>query len=127
MASITISVGTGSYDLGFDTNMPVSLSCDDATAFIVYTIDGSEPIATGQVYSIPIGITSSGTLKAMGFLPDNSPATAVAEATYDLTKIMSNYIDIAWLFNAYSLDVLNCEPWGRLVGLNIDVSLPWGK
>ncbi len=75
---------------GLYTN-PVSVSISSATpgAIIYYTTDGSNPTTGSAVYTTPITISATTTLKAMATAPglDNS---FVASATYIFPVIASN-------------------------------------
>ena len=68
----SFSVDRGFYDAPFQ----VAITSDTPGAVIRYTIDGSAPTAaSGQVYSAPIDVTTTTTLRAAayrpGFLPSN--------------------------------------------------------
>ena len=73
--------GSGSYT-GAQT---VTISCSDAAATIRYTTDGSTPTSTSQIYSAPLTVTSSMTVKAVGFRLGWKPS-AVASANYTITN-----------------------------------------
>lgn len=79
----TISHESGSYD----DAITVSISCSTEDANIYYTLDGSEPNAlTSELYTTPITIKQSCTLKAKGFkLGYNGSETATAEYIIEST------------------------------------------
>ncbi len=64
----------------FTSSVSVTLSTSTSGAAIRYTLDGSTPTATSALYSSPIQLTTSATLKAKGFasgLTESDTATAV--------------------------------------------------
>ena len=63
----------------------VALSCATEGATIRYTLNGSEPTASSAVYSAPIALSATTTIKARAFA-DGMNASAVASATYTLTE-----------------------------------------
>jgi hypothetical protein len=65
-----------SFDRGFYTDpFQVEISTDTAAAETRYTLDGTRPTATtGLVYSDPIDITTTSTLRAASFLPGYLPS-----------------------------------------------------
>ncbi|MHB9134697.1 MAG: chitobiase/beta-hexosaminidase C-terminal domain-containing protein, partial [Armatimonadota bacterium] len=52
----------------FYPSVPVTITCATSGATIRYTTDGSEPTSTSAVYSTPLTLTSTTTLKAKAFL-----------------------------------------------------------
>ncbi len=76
VATPEFSVPQGTYY----TPQTVSLSCATVNATILYTIDGSEPATNGLVYSIPLNITATTTVKAIAFL--GTDTSFMSQATY---------------------------------------------
>jgi len=74
----------------FATSVQVSISCSTVGAAIHYTLDGSTPTASSPLYTGPITLTATTTVKAIGTLT-GVPDSPVAEATY--TKIST---PVAW-------------------------------
>lgn len=58
----------------------VSITCATANATILYTIDDSDPVANGIVYSAPLNISTTTTVKAVAFL--GTDTSFVNQATY---------------------------------------------
>lgn len=77
VATPTFSPAGGNYTEAQN----VSISCATSGATIYYTTDGSAPTTSSSVYSSPIAVSTTTTLKAIGVKSgmDNS---AVASATY---------------------------------------------
>ncbi|MBP5650587.1 MAG: chitobiase/beta-hexosaminidase C-terminal domain-containing protein, partial [Bacteroidales bacterium] len=76
VATPEFSVPQGTYY----TPQTVSLSCATANATILYTIDGSEPAANGLVYSTPLNIDTTTTVKAIAFL--GTDTSYMSQVTY---------------------------------------------
>ena len=75
------NTGTGTY------YAPVSLSFSEATkcAVVYYTTDGSAPTAASAVYSGPLTVASTSTLKAFAQCPGGQPST-VSSNTYTVSS-----------------------------------------
>ena len=67
----------------FITTQNVSLSCTTDDATIYYTIDGTEPTTESLVYSTPITVSTTTTIKAMATASGYANSTVV-EATYTI-------------------------------------------
>ncbi len=63
----------------------VALSCATSGATIRYTLDGSDPTAESAIYTAPIALSTTTTVKARAFAGGMN-ASAVASATYTLTE-----------------------------------------
>lgn len=63
----------------------VTISCDTQDAVIYYTIDGSIPTAESDVYSIPLEVSSTTTIKAIA-VKDGMIDSDVATATYNIIE-----------------------------------------
>lgn len=84
VATPTFSVEEGTY---FEAQN-VTISCATTGATIRYTTDGSEPTATtGTVYSEPLNISTTTTLKAIAVKGED--VSAVATATYTFPTVYS--------------------------------------
>lgn len=71
----------------YSTAQNVAITTTSAGATLRYTTDGSTPTATtGSVYSVPVAISATTTLKAMAYAPSmiDSP---VASATYTIQAV----------------------------------------
>ena len=74
--------GTGTYA----DSVVFSITCATEGAEIRYTMDGSEPTATSTLYSTPITLTATTTVKAKAFKTDWNPSetvTAIYTVVYD--------------------------------------------
>ena len=65
----------------------VTISCSSDGATIYYTTDGSEPTQDDEVYSSPLEITTTTTVKAIAV--NENGASEIAEATYTKVEAMS--------------------------------------
>ena len=76
VATPTFSPAAGTYT----TAQNVTISCETSGATIYYTTDGTAPTTSSSVYSSPIAISTTTTVKAMGVkagMSNSSVATAV--------------------------------------------------
>jgi hypothetical protein len=79
-ATPTFSVSGGSYT----ASQLVTLATTTPSATIYYTVDGTTPTTTSSVYSEPINVSASETIKAIAVATGSSTST-VASATYTIT------------------------------------------
>ena len=90
VAAPTFTPAAGEYD---SENIPeITINCATEGATIHYTTDGSEPTATSAVYSTPINITGTTTIKAIAMKDEMLPSE-VAEATYTINQMY--YVNVA--------------------------------
>ena len=75
---VTIAPSAGTYS----TPQSVVLSDIDATAKIHYTLDGSAPTASSPLYTAPIAVGSSLTIKAIAVDPSLTTNSNVVTASY---------------------------------------------
>lgn len=81
VAAPTFSPGGGTYT----SAQTVTISTTTSGATIRYTVDGSTPTSTtGTVYSAPVSITATKTLKAIAY-KSGMTDSAVTSATYTIT------------------------------------------
>lgn len=79
-----VAIPTFSPEPGtYTTSIDVTISTLTNEATIYFTTDGSAPTDSSQVYSAPIHITTTTTIKAKAFRPGFIPSEMV-EANYDL-------------------------------------------
>lgn len=76
VATPAFSPAAGSYS----TAQTVTITCSTSGAAIIYTTDGSTPTASSAVYSAPLTISTSTTLKAQAYMAGwNNSAVATAD------------------------------------------------
>ncbi len=95
-ATPTFSPVAGTYM----TEQSVTISCETPDAVIYYTTDGSEPTVNSTVYSAPITVSATTTLKALAVAPNYSNSE-VATATYTISEPMTIAEARALQSNAY--------------------------
>ncbi len=87
---VDVSVAAGFYDEPFQ----VSLSTATAGATVKYTLDGSTPtVENGQVYSSPLLISETSTLRAGAFLTDYVSLPTVSRTYLFLEDVISQAAD----------------------------------
>jgi len=79
VATPTFSVEAGTYTAA----QQVAITSATAGATIRYTTDGTTPTETSSVYSTPIAVSSTSTIKAIAY-KDGLTASAVVSATYTI-------------------------------------------
>jgi hypothetical protein len=82
-ATPTFNPGAGSYNI----QASVAISTATPGATIYYTTDGTTPTTSSAVYSGPITVTTSETLKAMDTAAGYTQQSAVASAAYTITHL----------------------------------------
>ncbi len=65
----------------------VTLSCSTSSATIYYTIDGSVPTKSSPIYSRPIDVSETTTIKAKAYKSSVTPSDTVT-GTYTISKFM---------------------------------------
>ena len=86
----------------FITAQTVSISCTTENAVIYYTTDNSDPTENSMVYSEPITISTTTTLKAIAIAPNHS-SSAIATATYTINEPIDIASARALANNEYAL------------------------
>ena len=82
VATPTFSPEAGTYT----TTQNVTISCTTSGATIYYTTDGTTPTTSSSVYSSPIAISETTTVKAMA-AKSGMTNSSVATATYTITQL----------------------------------------
>ena len=76
VATPEFSVPAGNYD----TPQTVSITCATANATILYTVDDSDPVTNGIMYSSPLSISTTTTVKAVAYV--GTDTSFMNQATY---------------------------------------------
>ena len=107
----TISGNMFSTDTYFYT-ATVSLSCITDGASIYYTLDGSEPTTASTLYSTPITITTTTTLKALAVLNGNSSNVMTKTITIlDLNPLFFENFETGGLNQMTATNVSGTYSW----------------
>ena len=93
----TFSPGTGTYT----TSQNVTINCNTAGATIHYTTDGSTPTTASNVFSTPILVETTTTIKAMAVKTGLEPSE-VATATYTFPQGISTLAELRTLAPPYN-------------------------
>lgn len=83
-ATPTFSPVAGTYM----TEQSVTISCETANAAIYYTLDGSDPTENSTLYSAPITVSETTTIKAIAVASGYDNST-IAEATYTINEVIT--------------------------------------
>ena len=90
----TVAMPTFSPTPGVTENpVDVIISCTTPLASIHYTLDGSEPTQASDLYSIPIHIATTTTLKARAFLTGWDPSS-IAAGNYTFRTAVSTIAEL---------------------------------
>ncbi|MCQ2265772.1 MAG: chitobiase/beta-hexosaminidase C-terminal domain-containing protein, partial [Bacteroidales bacterium] len=84
VATPTFSPASGTYE----SQVEVTISCATEGAAIYYTLDGSEPDESANLYSAPITLNSSTTVKAIA-IKEGWDDSEIASAAYQITTGIS--------------------------------------
>lgn len=101
--AVAFSVPSGS----FSSNFSLTLSCGTPGATIYYTTNGTTPTTSSPVYSAPISITSTQTVKAFAALT-GAISSGVTSATYTKTVTPAG-----WILYGFSLSPVD---WANAPG-----------
>ena len=109
--------------------LKITMTCEDKNAVIHYTLDGSKPDETSQVYTAPIEITNNTTVKAQAYKKGDNPSMQTI-AIYDFIDKSKN--GIHW--SVYRGDFRKIPDFSKMTpkfkgitysfGLNKDVKTP---
>ena len=96
-ATPTFSPVAGTYM----SEQSVTISCETANAAIYYTLDGSDPTENSTLYSAPITVSETTTIKAIAVASGYDNST-IAEATYTINEVITIAEARALENNAYA-------------------------
>ena len=96
-ATPTFSPVAGTYM----SEQSVTISCETANAAIYYTLDGSDPTENSTLYSAPITVSETTTIKAIAIASGYDNST-IAEATYTINEVITIAEARALENNAYA-------------------------
>ncbi len=124
VGSVQVAVPTFSSSGGtYYSPQNVVIQCDTAGAIIRYTIDGSEPTATSNVYMGPILVNSTMTIKAKAFV-DGMSVSATATATYTVKVATPAISPVGGSYSVAQNVVIQCDTAGAIIRYTIDGSEP---
>ncbi len=84
---VTGTVATPAFSVApglIQPNQPISLTCGTNGAEIRYTMDGTDPLSTSLLYTAPLLLNTSTTIKAVAFKEHWTPS-AIASASYQIS------------------------------------------
>ncbi len=120
VAKPEISLAGGTYH----ESQEVSISCSTAGASIRYTTDGSIPTKEhGEVYSTPITINRSTTLRAIAY-KEALESSEVAEAVYNLQVITPEISPAGGSYDKTQEVTISCATADATIRYTVDGSIP---
>lgn len=97
----------------YTDSVSVSISCPTSGASVYYTTDGSDPTDMNALYSSPVLLTSTTTLKAKAYKDGLIPST-VLTGTYTIEQVQPVTLDtpatIIQLFQGWNLFSFDVQP-----------------
>lgn len=103
----------------------VTISCATGGAQIRYTTNGAEPTASSPLYSAPVTISSTRTLKAKAFLTGWNPSST-ATGFYTITGMVATpvFTPAAGTYSTAQNVVINCATPGAEIRYTLDGAEP---
>ncbi len=115
----TVDPSAGPFTSGVDVTMASSQS----GATVRYTTNGSTPTTSSTVYTGPVAIFTSGTVKAKAFHPDYT-ASAETSRTYELVTATPTFSLTAGTYAAGTAVVVSTSTPGASISYSTDGSAP---
>jgi hypothetical protein len=120
VATPTFDPVQGTYSEG----QSVTISCETPEAAIYYTTNGSTPTEAGLLYSGPVAIIETTTLKAIGILPEDWVDSDVATAVYTLQVVAPSISMASGTYQAPQIVSLSTTTADAVIYYTLDGSDP---
>ncbi len=101
----------------------VALSCDTSGAQIRYTTDGSDPTSASQLYSAPVHLTSTTTIKAYA-RKEGMDDSAVTSATFTIVAPAPSFTPDGGAFTEATQVTISCPGVDATIYYTLDGSTP---
>ncbi|MEW5803153.1 MAG: chitobiase/beta-hexosaminidase C-terminal domain-containing protein [bacterium] len=109
----------------FADSIRVEISCSTQGATIHYTKDGSEPTANSLVYTTPLILNRTTTIKAKGFKNGYSPSDTASETFTRMGKVDTPVLSpISYTFSDTINVSIRCATQGTVIHYTMDGSEP---
>jgi len=119
VATPTFSPVAGNYF----TNQNVTISSTTSGASIYYTTDGSDPTQSSTLYTAPVLVDHSLTLKARGY-KTGSNASAIASGIYTLKPAAPVFTPAAGTYPSAQSVTIASSTTGATIRFTVDLSTP---
>lgn len=122
----TVATPILSHSSGIYTNsINVSITCSTNGAQVRYSLDGSEPTTSSNLYTSPIYIETTTTLKARAFLTGWTPS-AITTANYTITGIVAtpSFNPPSGTYNGAQFITILCGTPGAEIHYTLDGTNP---
>jgi alpha-L-fucosidase len=73
----------------------VTITAEDCGALIRYSIDGSEPHESSDIYEQPFALLQGGTVKARAFLPEQQKQSSITTTTFTHSKTQWRIVSVS--------------------------------
>lgn len=107
----------------YETPQTISMSCETPLAQIRWTSDGTIPTQAANLYTAPIIISTSKTVKAVAFLADKMPSPVSSE-TYTLQVQAPVFSPQGGSFSTPQMVSISCSTADVQIAYTLDGSLP---
>ncbi len=119
VATPTFAPAAGTYT----SAQSVAISCATAGATIHYTTDGNDPTTSSPVYSAPINIAATTTLKALA-VKAGSTNSAIASAAYTINVATPTFAPAAGTYASAQSVAISCATAGATIHYTTDGNDP---
>ncbi|MFT3784084.1 MAG: chitobiase/beta-hexosaminidase C-terminal domain-containing protein [Nibricoccus sp.] len=119
VATPTFSPAAGTYN----NNQSVTISTATSGATIRYTTNGSTPSSTSTIYSSPVAMSATTTLKAIA-LKSGSTTSTTASGTYTLTAATPTFSPAAGTYTSSQTVTIASATSGATIRYTVDGSTP---
>ena len=124
VAAPVFSVPGGTYNAA----QTVALSCATTGATIRYTVDGTTPTSSSPIYSTPITVANTTTIKALALksgMTDSDVATAAYTITTAVQQVAAPIFSVpGGTYNAAQTVALSCATSGATIRYTVDGTTP---
>ncbi|MGD0978849.1 MAG: chitobiase/beta-hexosaminidase C-terminal domain-containing protein [Candidatus Bathyarchaeia archaeon] len=123
VATPTFSPSAGTYT----SSQSVTVSCATSGATIRYTADGSEPTSSSTVYSSPVSVSVTTTIKAKAFMSgmtDSDTASATYTINIPVKVATPTFSPPAGTYSSAQSVTVRCDTSGATIGYTTDGSEP---
>jgi hypothetical protein len=111
------------YGVVYDTPQNIEINTTTPGVTIFYTVDGSTPITTSPVYTGPIMVDKTTTIKAYA-VKDGLDDSYVVTATYTIKVAMPNFIPGGGVYTSTQNVKLYCPTVDAVIRYTTDGSIP---
>ncbi|PYQ11962.1 MAG: hypothetical protein DMF80_20225 [Acidobacteria bacterium] len=121
VATPTFSPAAGTYAVA--SSISVTISCATSGATIRYTTDGSTPTTSSPIYTSPLSVTTTTTIKAKAWATGLNPSS-VASGTFTPQPLTPTFSPAAGTYTATQSVAISSGTSGVTIRYTVDGSTP---